>query len=128
MTPFGRAFADVIAAVVPKFAVTVYGRRIGSVMTESVVVVVSPVHPQKLAPASTGVSRTARPPGTKSPARLIAGSAVTDPPEVEFAISLKSRPTVAVSAPPARLPTIACAFVPPSDAPPTGPRGRRIAA
>src|SRR2546427_10331498 len=105
MTPAGRAFAEVIAAVVPKFAVTVYGRRIGSVRTESIVVE-SPVHPQKLAPASTGVRCTARPSGTKSPARLIAVSAVTDPPDVEFAMSLKSRPTLAVSGPPARLPTI----------------------
>src|SRR2546428_10853257 len=105
MTPFGRAFAEVIAAVVPKLAVTAYGRRIGSVMTESMVVA-SPDHPQKLAPASTGVSCTARPSGTKSPARLMAVSAVIDPPDVEFAMSWKSRRTLAESGPPARLPTI----------------------
>ena len=83
MTPLGRAFTDVIVALVPKLAVSAYGCCIPTVMSESVVVE-SPVHPQKLAPASTGVRWTGRPSGTKSPARLIAVSAVTEPPEARF--------------------------------------------
>src|SRR5436853_4006912 len=78
MTPLGRAFADVMVALVPKLPVTVYGCCIGNVRRESFVVVSEPVQPQKWSPAfGVGVSCTARPSGTKSPERLIAVSAAT---------------------------------------------------
>src|ERR687888_2249153 len=79
------------------------------------VVVESPVQPQKFVPLGTAVSCTARPSGTKSPERLMAVSALTEPPVVGVAASLNWRASVAVSVSPASWPLIGWLMGPPSD-------------
>ena len=90
MIPLGRVPPDVMAAPVPKLALSVYGRCIGTVMTESVVVE-SPVQPQNRLPDGIGVSFTRRFSGMKSPARLTAVSEVIDPVPLEDRIDSPAR-------------------------------------
>src|SRR6267143_130785 len=106
MTPLGRAAADVRVGAVPKLAVTVYGRPIGSVIA-ALIDVVSPDQPQDASPLlGEAVSTTARPWGMKSPLRLALVSAEMVPPLPAVAMSLKARFNIAVTVPPARLPVM----------------------